>query len=50
MARLIVEPEVLTAMTIVRSAKWPLSKAQILVRGMLADIVAEERSPYQRAG
>ena len=49
-ARLIVEPEVLMTMALVRSAKRPLSKAHVLVRGLLADIVAAERSPYQRAG
>lgn len=50
MARLIVEPEVLMTMAVVRSAKRPLSKAHILIRGMIADIVAAERSPYQREG
>ena len=49
-ARRIVEPEVLMTMALVRSAKRPLSKAHVLLRGLLTDIVAEERSPYQRAG
>ncbi len=50
LARMIVEPEVLMTMFMVHSAKRPLSKAHILVRGLLSDIVATERSPYQRAG
>ncbi len=50
MARLIVEPEVLMTMAVVRSAKRPLSKAHILIRGLIADIVAAERSPYQHSG
>lgn len=50
LARMIVEPEVLMTMFMVHSAKRPLSKAHILVRGLLSDIVATERSPYRRAG
>lgn len=48
-ARTITEPEVLMALALVRSAKRPLSKAQVLLRGLLTEIVADERSGHQRA-
>ena len=49
-ARLIVEPEVFMTMALVRSPRSPLSKAHILLRALLTDIVAQVRSPYQRGG
>lgn len=50
LARSIAEPEVLLTLALVRSSKRPLSKAHVLVRGMLAEIVAQEHARYWRAG
>lgn len=50
LARLIVEPEVFLTMALVRSPKRPLSKAHVLLRGLLTEIVAQERTKYQRVG
>ena len=45
-ARRIVEPEVLMTMALVRPAKRPLSKAHVLLRGLLTEIIADERSRF----
>ncbi len=47
-ARAIIEPEVLLTLALVRSPRRPLSKAQVLLRGLVADIVTQEQSRYQR--
>lgn len=47
-ARVIVEPEVLLTMALVRSPRRPLSKTQVVLRGLVTGIVTQEQTRYQQ--